>query len=255
MILPGLTDGTTTDSATTTAASTTASSSCYHNGRVVSDGDNVESDDPCQHCYCMGGDIVCAVDSCIERLQGESDDCVPNEPPPGQCCPTSFTCSSTDSPADGQGDEQDQDDDSQENEQVQDDDGQENEQDQDGDGQESEQDQDDDGQGNEQDQDDDRGDEEEGDGAKEEQTVDQPSSAAEEDDKTDGGVEEQVQEESEEANFPEGQRPCDVHGHVYVHGQDIPGSTPCKKCNCLDGQVKMNPIWPIETFFMIFVYI
>ncbi len=88
-----LTTASSTSPSTATAASPASGGGCYYRGLVVPDGDNVDSDDPCEHCYCMGGEIVCAVDSCIERLQGESDDCVPNTPPPGQCCPTSFSCS------------------------------------------------------------------------------------------------------------------------------------------------------------------
>jgi hypothetical protein len=48
------------------------------------------SEKPCEHCYCMRGDIVCAVQDCGEPLRGK--DCTPETPPAGQCCPTSYQC-------------------------------------------------------------------------------------------------------------------------------------------------------------------
>lgn len=50
----------------------------------------MNSEKPCEHCYCMRGDIVCAVQDCGEPLRGK--DCSPETPPAGQCCPTSYQC-------------------------------------------------------------------------------------------------------------------------------------------------------------------
>ncbi|CAH1403904.1 unnamed protein product [Nezara viridula] len=62
-------------------------SDCLHNGRIYHDGAMVMKDEkaPCEHCYCMRGDIVCAVQECGTPLEGTN--CTPMEPKPGQCCP------------------------------------------------------------------------------------------------------------------------------------------------------------------------
>lgn len=62
------------------------------NGQFYSDGASIESEDPCEHCYCMKGDIVCAVEPCLGAMDGESDSCVALPPPEGSCCPTEYKC-------------------------------------------------------------------------------------------------------------------------------------------------------------------
>lgn len=73
-------------------ATTSAPFDCRVNDAVYRDGESIEmvSEKPCEHCYCMRGDIVCAVQNCGEPLRGK--DCSPEPIPAGQCCPTSYHC-------------------------------------------------------------------------------------------------------------------------------------------------------------------
>lgn len=64
---------------------------CQYGNQSYSDGELITTDKPCEHCYCMRGDIVCAVQDCGEPLRGK--DCVPTMPPPEKCCPSSYDCS------------------------------------------------------------------------------------------------------------------------------------------------------------------
>ena len=60
---------------------------------MYEDGASIKSEDPCEHCYCMKGDIVCAVEPCMGgSMEGESDSCVAMPPPEGSCCPTEYKC-------------------------------------------------------------------------------------------------------------------------------------------------------------------
>ena len=34
---------------------------CYNNGLFYANGADIETDDPCEHCYCLNGDMVCAI--------------------------------------------------------------------------------------------------------------------------------------------------------------------------------------------------
>lgn len=87
-------DALTTQRPTTVGLVTTPGgpSDCLHDGSVFHDGEmvTVDSSQPCEHCYCMRGDIVCAVQDCGTPLK--DSDCTPLEPPPGQCCPTTYQC-------------------------------------------------------------------------------------------------------------------------------------------------------------------
>ncbi|XP_025206671.1 mucin-17-like isoform X2 [Melanaphis sacchari] len=73
-------------------STTSAPFDCRVNDDVYQDGESIPmvSEKPCEHCYCMRGDIVCAVQDCGEPLRGK--DCTPETPPAGQCCPTSYQC-------------------------------------------------------------------------------------------------------------------------------------------------------------------
>ena len=64
-------------------------------GRKIEEGDVVEKDDPCEHCYCMAGIISCMIDPCMGSgtIEGETDNCVALDPEPGECCPKEFKCS------------------------------------------------------------------------------------------------------------------------------------------------------------------
>ena len=65
---------------------------CVHNGNYYDEGDSIETQNPCEHCYCMKGDIVCAVDPCMGAMQGDSENCVAQPPPEGECCPVEYKC-------------------------------------------------------------------------------------------------------------------------------------------------------------------
>ena len=52
----------------------------------------METDNPCEHCYCIQGKMVCAVESCMGAMDGESDHCDPIPPAAGECCPTEYKC-------------------------------------------------------------------------------------------------------------------------------------------------------------------
>ena len=34
---------------------------CYNNGLFYANGADIETEDPCEHCYCLNGDMVCAI--------------------------------------------------------------------------------------------------------------------------------------------------------------------------------------------------
>lgn len=70
-----------------------AKNGCYQNGNFIEEGTNIETTDPCEHCYCMGGDIICAIDPCMGGpLEGETDNCIALPPPEGECCTKEYIC-------------------------------------------------------------------------------------------------------------------------------------------------------------------
>jgi hypothetical protein len=38
---------------------------CNANGTLYEDGASIDSADACEHCYCMKGEIVCALEQCM----------------------------------------------------------------------------------------------------------------------------------------------------------------------------------------------
>ncbi|XP_047738702.1 mucin-5AC [Hyalella azteca] len=68
------------------------SGACIHQGEIYADGALIETDDPCEHCYCMKGDLVCAIHECKSSLDEADEGCLPRPPLPGQCCPQGYTC-------------------------------------------------------------------------------------------------------------------------------------------------------------------
>ena len=40
----------------------------------------------------MKGDIVCAVEPCMDSMEGEDESCVAQPAPPGECCPKEYKC-------------------------------------------------------------------------------------------------------------------------------------------------------------------
>lgn len=66
---------------------------CYHEGNIYEDGDQIiVATQPCQHCYCFGGEIACAVQNCGTPMQAHGKNCTAKPPPEGECCPTTYQC-------------------------------------------------------------------------------------------------------------------------------------------------------------------
>ena len=65
---------------------------CYHNNDVYSDGSRIQTNDPCEHCYCLKGKIACAVQECGVPLEKDGQNCTALPPSPGKCCPDSYKC-------------------------------------------------------------------------------------------------------------------------------------------------------------------
>ncbi|XP_066972792.1 LOW QUALITY PROTEIN: serine-rich adhesin for platelets-like [Macrobrachium rosenbergii] len=65
---------------------------CMHKGEFYSDGASIPTEDPCEHCYCMKSDLVCAIQECRSPLDEMSENCTPRTPAPGQCCPEAYDC-------------------------------------------------------------------------------------------------------------------------------------------------------------------
>ncbi|XP_075220818.1 tenectin [Lycorma delicatula] len=67
---------------------------CNYHGQMFNDGELIpltqSEGKSCERCYCMRGEIVCAVQDCGNPLEGK--DCEPIPPPSGQCCPTTYMC-------------------------------------------------------------------------------------------------------------------------------------------------------------------
>lgn len=65
---------------------------CQHDNKWYADGSSVDTEDPCEHCYCMKGDIVCAVQECKTPFEKDGHNCTAMPPAPGKCCPDSYHC-------------------------------------------------------------------------------------------------------------------------------------------------------------------
>jgi hypothetical protein len=88
---------TTVDTITGVPSTTTTTMSpnlgCRYNDDEYADGAMIEMEDkPCEHCYCMRGDIVCAVQECGTPLEKEANNCTALPPQPGKCCPEMYRC-------------------------------------------------------------------------------------------------------------------------------------------------------------------
>ena len=92
--LPGSTNDTLTT--TSTQAPTTllpiGTAGCIQDGEFYADGALITTEDPCEHCYCMKGDFVCAVHECKSSLDEEQEGCAPKPAKKGECCPESYVC-------------------------------------------------------------------------------------------------------------------------------------------------------------------
>lgn len=71
-------------------SSTASPMQCRFGETLYNDGELIESEKPCESCYCMRGEIVCAVRTCGEPMAGK--DCEAMPPPEGECCPTVYQC-------------------------------------------------------------------------------------------------------------------------------------------------------------------
>ena len=74
----------------------TMSQLCSHNGTDYSEGKEVITDDPCKHCFCMNGDIVCAIPGCGTPLENQGRSCVAMPVKKGACCPDTYICDGID---------------------------------------------------------------------------------------------------------------------------------------------------------------
>merc|ERR1719422_2271632 len=75
-----------------------AQKGCTNNGQVYENGADIVTEDPCEHCYCLNGDMVCAIQECMGPLEGKTDNCEALPPPPGQCCPAEYKCNPVTAP-------------------------------------------------------------------------------------------------------------------------------------------------------------
>ena len=64
---------------------------CFYKGHQYDEGALIESDEACEHCYCMKGNLVCAVRNCGAPLENHGNcRAVPNSK--NQCCPETYEC-------------------------------------------------------------------------------------------------------------------------------------------------------------------
>lgn len=61
---------------------------CTLNGKYYKDGEALASSNPCEHCYCMRNEIVCAVQRCKAPCSG----CIPIKSDKDKCCPERYEC-------------------------------------------------------------------------------------------------------------------------------------------------------------------
>lgn len=75
-----------------TTTMSTRISGCTHDSEFYADGASIPSDNPCEHCYCMKNDVVCAIQECRSPLDEDDEKCTPRKPLPGKCCPEAYDC-------------------------------------------------------------------------------------------------------------------------------------------------------------------
>ncbi|OQV25149.1 hypothetical protein BV898_00839 [Hypsibius exemplaris] len=63
------------------------SEGCAVNNKLYDEGEAIVSGKPCEHCYCMKGEMICAMQKCDTPMAG----CAPVIKE-GQCCPERFEC-------------------------------------------------------------------------------------------------------------------------------------------------------------------
>uniref|UniRef100_T1GF36 VWFC domain-containing protein n=1 Tax=Megaselia scalaris TaxID=36166 RepID=T1GF36_MEGSC len=80
-----------------TTVSSLTSADCYHDDKTYPDGSLIKTSDSCENCYCMRGDIVCAVQKCeVPTMEVEGKVCKAGEKLEGECCPSNYICEDID---------------------------------------------------------------------------------------------------------------------------------------------------------------
>ncbi|KAJ8680336.1 hypothetical protein QAD02_016123, partial [Eretmocerus hayati] len=77
---------------TTTLAPHMVAPKCRYDDKMYEDGELIYTIQPCQHCYCFHGEIVCAVQECGKPMEAHSRNCTALPPLDGECCPTTYQC-------------------------------------------------------------------------------------------------------------------------------------------------------------------
>lgn len=81
-----------TTTATEEPTTMPAKRDCVEDDQLYPDGALIKTEKPCQHCYCMKGDIVCVVQECGTPMENEGKNCTSLPPREGQCCPDTYIC-------------------------------------------------------------------------------------------------------------------------------------------------------------------
>lgn len=81
-----------TTTATEEPTTMPAKRDCIEDDQLYPDGALIKTEKPCQHCYCMKGDIVCVVQECGTPMENEGKNCTSLLPREGQCCPDTYIC-------------------------------------------------------------------------------------------------------------------------------------------------------------------
>ena len=91
--LPGLESAENSDESSAMTVIPPVQKGCTNKDQWYANGADIVTEDPCEHCYCLNGDMVCAIQECMGPLEGRTDNCEALAPPPGQCCPAEYKCS------------------------------------------------------------------------------------------------------------------------------------------------------------------
>ncbi|KAL5282923.1 hypothetical protein ACFFRR_005746 [Megaselia abdita] len=76
-----------------TTVSSLISAECHHQDKTYADGSHIKTSNSCENCYCMHGDIVCAVQKCdIPTMEVQGKVCQAGELLEGECCPSNYIC-------------------------------------------------------------------------------------------------------------------------------------------------------------------
>ncbi|XP_037820889.1 mucin-17 [Lucilia sericata] len=77
----------------TSTMSPSVSTDCVHNGELYADGARIAGETACENCYCMRGDIICAVQEChMPMLNDNGKSCHALPAAEGECCPSNYVC-------------------------------------------------------------------------------------------------------------------------------------------------------------------